>query len=276
MDIKHILEKIAEPLSGVSGVVGVVLGGSRARGTNRIDSDIDIGIYYDLSKLDLSKINSIATELDDYHRENIITPIGGWGEWVNAGGWLVIDGVHVDFILRDIKRVEQVICDSIDGKISAHYHWGHPHAYINVMYMGELAICKILVDINGQLQALKAKTIPYPSNIKKAVIEKFLPEAEFSLTIAENNAGNDDIYYVAGHIFRVISCINQVLFAVNEEYCINEKKAVKMIAGFSKVPCNYKERVDEIFSSLSHNPNECSIVCRKLRALVEEVRLITQ
>ncbi len=49
---------------------------------------------------------------------------------------------------------------------------------------------------------------------------------------AEDNVDKDDIYYVCGHCFRSISCLNQVLFALNEEYCINEKKAVKMIDGF--------------------------------------------
>lgn len=35
VEIEHILGKIIGPLSQVQGVIGVVLGGSRARGTNR-------------------------------------------------------------------------------------------------------------------------------------------------------------------------------------------------------------------------------------------------
>jgi hypothetical protein len=38
------------------------------------------------------------------------------------------------------------------------------------------------------------------------------------------NAGAEDKYYIAGHVFRIISCLNQVLFACNNAYCINEKK----------------------------------------------------
>jgi hypothetical protein len=37
---------IANKIQRVSGVTAVVLGGSRARGTARPDSDIDLGIYY--------------------------------------------------------------------------------------------------------------------------------------------------------------------------------------------------------------------------------------
>ena len=43
------------------------------------------------------------------------------------------------------------------------------------------------------------------------------------------NAGAEDKYYIAGHVFRIISCLNQVLFACNNAYCINEKKAIKLL-----------------------------------------------
>ncbi len=55
---------------------------------------------------------------------------------MNAGGWLTVQGYHVDFILRDIKRVSKVIDDCLNGKISSNYQTGHPHAYLNAMYMG--------------------------------------------------------------------------------------------------------------------------------------------
>lgn len=52
-------------------------------------------------------------------------------------------------------------------------------------------------------------------------------EAGFSLMFAENNIDKDDVSYVCGHCFRSISSLNQVLFAVNKEYCINEKRLLR-------------------------------------------------
>ena len=46
-------------------------------------------------------------------------------------------------ILRDIKRVEQIIKDTEQGIVTANYQTGHPHGYISAMYRGELAISKI-------------------------------------------------------------------------------------------------------------------------------------
>ncbi|MQJ17040.1 nucleotidyltransferase domain-containing protein, partial [Escherichia coli] len=55
---------------------GIVLGGSRARGTHTENSDIDIGIYYNSDSFDLTAINQIATELDDKNRNNLVVPPG--------------------------------------------------------------------------------------------------------------------------------------------------------------------------------------------------------
>lgn len=273
MTVEKILNMISKELKSVPGVVGVVLGGSRARGTNHPSSDIDIGIYYDESEgFKVSEVSRIATKIDDEHRENIVTSLGEWGPWVNAGGWLVIDGYHVDFIFRDIKRVSHVIDDCLNGKVYPNYQTGHPHAYLNVMYMGELAVSKILNDSKDIISNLKAKAAPYPRNLKNAIFEYFLFEASFSLMLGKSNIDKDDISYVCGHCFRSISCLNQVIFALNEEYCINEKKAVKMIEGFKIKPQDYKIKIDEIITLISSNIDNTIKAFDILQELVNETQ----
>ena len=196
------------------------------------------------------------------------------GPSVNAGGWLVIQGHHVDFILRDIKRVSKVIDDCLAGKVSAHYQTGHPHAYLNVMYMGEIALCKILLDPKGRISELKSRTRPYPQALKDAIVQYFMFEASFSLMHAEDNIDNDDIYYVCGHCFRSISCLNQVIFALNEEYCINEKKAVAMIDGFAIKPKDYKKRVNRIITLISSNKDNTREGIDMLKELIDETKML--
>ena len=55
------------------------------------------------------------------------------------------------------------------------------------------------------------------------LIRWYMFEASFSLMFAKSSIDKDDISYVCGHCFRSISSLNQVLFALNNEYCINEK-----------------------------------------------------
>jgi len=247
--IEQILEKVRYCLSKIANIEGIVLGGSRARGTHTEDSDIDIGIYYS-EPLDIKILNEIAADLDDENRENLIGPIGSWGNWVNTGGWLIIHGYHVDLIFRDINRVKEVIEQCEQGIITTHYHAGHPHAYISSMYRGELATSRLLYSKTDSFIELKNRAETYPPPMKKAMIDYFSFEAGFSLTLAKTYASKPDKYYVAGILFRMVSCMNQVLFALNEEYCLNEKKAITMIDKFKLKPDEYSKRVNFIFEHL--------------------------
>lgn len=272
--IDHVVHRITQILRTIPSIDAIVLGGSHARGSATPMSDIDIGIYYGAhTPLDLDAINASAQHLDDTHRHHLVTAPGGWGPWVNAGGWLIIDGCHVDFILRDTHRVQQVIADCENGRISAHYQPGHPHAYINAMYMGELAICRILWDANGAIQALKDRAMQYPIALRSALLDYFGFEAEFSMTLAEKYASTDDTYYVAAHIIRVISALNQVLCAYNAQYCINEKRAVAMIDTFASHPPHYQHQVNDILTAVSH---DTSRACAKLRELVVQVQALVR
>lgn len=268
-DIESVLQQASQQLQNVPGVVGVVLGGSRATGTHSETSDVDIGVYYDATALDLHALDAAATALDHDHRENLVAPPGGWGKWVNGGAWLVMAGLHVDLILRDIARVGQAIDDCLRGNITAHYQPGHPHAYLNAMYMGELAVAQILHDPTGSLRALQQKTRPYPSKMKEAILGFYGFEAGFSHLFATDNAERGDLYYVAAHVARAVSALNQVLFALNETYCLNEKKAVQRIDSFAAHPANYGRKVNTIFAALGGDPVGA---CRSLGELIEEVK----
>ena len=63
--IDNIIQSVTEKLSSLPYIEGIVLGGSRARGTHTEDSDIDFGIYYNSELFDITVINQLATELDD-------------------------------------------------------------------------------------------------------------------------------------------------------------------------------------------------------------------
>lgn len=272
--VELIIELVKEKLHSLSFVEGIVLGGSRARGTHTKDSDIDIGIYYNSELFDLDFLNLLVKELDDEHRSGIVVPPGSWGNWVNGGGWLVINGYHVDLILRDIKRVQQIIDETEKGIVTTNYQTGHPHGYLSVMYRGELAISKVLYSKDKKLIELKNQSETYPIALQKSLINFFIFEAEFSLMFAKANIDKKDKYYVAGHIFRTVSCLNQVLFAYNYIYCINEKKAIQLIETFAHKPTKYAVKVNSIFEVLGISLLEC---CNLTENLINEVkRIISQ
>ncbi len=267
-----ILDKIKNSLKRVQGIESVVLGGSRAKGSFSEKSDIDIGIYYsDSSKLDLESLSRIATELDDTHRSNIITKVGEWGPWINGGGWLNVDGIAVDFLLRDLDKVSSVINECLNSKITIDYQAGHPHGFVNTIYVAEVFYCKILLDENNNIAKLKDKITPYPQAIKRGIVEKFLWEAGFSCTIASKSVAKKDIVYASGCFYRAISCLTQVVYALNETYIMNEKGAIANVRAFKIKPKNFESRVEKIFCSLTAKPEDIEILIDQLSGIIKEV-----
>ena len=102
---------------------------------------------------------------------------------------------------------------------------------------------KILYAKNESLCELKKQAETYPNALQKSLVNFFMFEAGFSLMFVKANSGTDDKYYIAGHVFRIVSCLNQVLFACNNAYCINEKKAIKLLETFEHKPEKYTEKV---------------------------------
>lgn len=139
------------------------------------------------------------------------------------------------------------------------------------MYSGELAISKVLYNKDNSFLTLKRMAEIYPSKLKKSIIEFFLFEAEFSLMFIKANASSNDKYYIAGHVFRVISCLNQVIFACNNAYCINEKKAIKLIETFDSKPIDYAHKVNRVFEVLSYSISECYDITEELYKNVKQI-----
>lgn len=239
-DAVSIAQRIAESLASVQGVSAVVLGGSQARGTARPDSDIDIGIYYHPAQpLDIAGLQVLAIELDDQHRPGTVTEPGEWGPWVNGGAWLTVGGRRVDLLYRDIERVTSVIQDCRDGRITADYYLGHPHAFHNFMYLGEIATCVPLHDPGNIVSALKALVTPYPPRMKDAIIGRYLYEARFMLEVSRSPVRREDVFAASGFFFRVVAALVQVLYALNEEWFLNEKGALERIQEMEFRPARF-------------------------------------
>ncbi len=246
--IDSIPARVSARLAPVRGVRAVALGGSRARGWHNPHSDIDIGLYY-AAGLDIAALNDAATALDDAHRANLATGLGGWGAWVDGGAWLRIDGIAVDLIYRDIERVDRVIADVQRGEFQIAYHPGHPHSFVSSFYAAEIAVGVALHDLDGLIAARKAQLLPYPDALRRAATRRFLGEAQFSLALVEKAVHAGDPAYAAGVAFRIVACLAHALFALNREWLMNEKGAVRRAETFPYHPKDFAARVARIFAA---------------------------
>ncbi|MDP9794338.1 putative nucleotidyltransferase [Catenuloplanes nepalensis] len=231
MDDARLIE-IARRLATIGGVEAVVLGGSRARGTHRPDSDYDLGLYY-RDDLDVPALRRLAADVTGTDTE--VTPRGGWGPWVDGGGWLTVDGERVDWIYRDLARVERIRADCEAGRFEIGFQPGHPLGFYSHVYAGEVALCRPLAVTGATFDTLTAK--PYPPALGTALREG-LWEADFMIGIASNTP---DPVYRAGCMFRLVGVVCQALHGYAGRWLINEKGMVESAAALPGVPDGFAD-----------------------------------
>lgn len=249
------LFKIIESLSKVPGVKALALGGSQSRNEANENSDYDIGLYYEANTLDLSALEQSLKALDDNNRDNLLNPPGEWGPWINGGGWLIINSTPVDILLREINKVENVIKDCIEGKITIDYQCGHPFGFINTIYAAETHYCKPLwQDVSAPLDKLKSLLYSkgeYSPLMKEALVKKFLWEAWFSLACGRKAAFRGDVNYIMGSVFRTVSSWVQVIYALNNRYLMNEKGSLKCVSSLELKPLDMEARIKSAYALFS-------------------------
>jgi len=271
--VSEICERVVARLAAIKAIRAVALGGSRARGTAREDSDIDLALYYDRSTpFPIEQLNAAARELDDRHADGLVTPPGAWGPGVNGGGWLLIGGRHVDFLYRDLRRVREVVDRCIRGQIDAVYQLGHPIGFQNQIYAGETHFCRPLYDQAGELGALKKLVVSYPPSMRRALIDKHLFDAQFEIEIALGPAGRGDVAYVNQCLARATGSIVLVLHALNERFFLNEKNAFIESKHFALQPDTLHREVERILGSIGKSPRELTRSVAVMRAVAVDLR----
>jgi hypothetical protein len=262
-----LLDRLVRTLGGVIGVRAIVLGGSRARGEATAASDYDIGLYYEpAAPIDVGALGKAIATLPG-PTTSTVTAIGEWGPWINGGAWLTVEGARVDLLYRDMAKVRGAIATCHAGRIERAYQPGHPHGFISSIWMGEVALCRVLWDPDKVMTPLKRQCDPYPDALGEALIRTFFWEARFAVENAEHGRGRDDVNYVAGCIFRAISCLCQALFALNRVYLLNEKGAVRGVETLTRRPAGFADRVAQI-----HRGGVAGLPA--LRGLIDEVEAL--
>jgi hypothetical protein len=243
-----LLQRVVTALAEVESIAAIVLGGSRARGTAHATSDYDIGLHFSSARpLDTDRLLlAVKTFVDDPDAATV-TAVGAWGPWIVGGAWLSVEGRKVDLLYRNVESVSDVIDACRAGEISMHYQAGHPHGFCSAIWMGEIALCKVLHDPGGIIAALQARTVPYPAALGDALIRRFAWEILFAIENGELAASRDEQTHVAGCTYRALACTAQVLFALNGRYLITEKGALAEAATFPFTIPNLMGRTTQVW-----------------------------
>ena len=267
------LAHLVSALGAVPGIEAIALSGSRARGTSHESSDYDIGLYFsEACRLDTDRLQEAAKQLADDPDATTVTPVGEWGPWIVGGARLKVEGEKVDLRYRNIDAVRRTMDACRTGRITMDYQPGHPHGFCSAIWMGEIAYCEPLFDPRETLSELKALTLPYPRPLREALIRRFAGEVLFSIENAELAALREDQTHVAGCAYRALTCIAQVLFALNGQYLVNEKGALQQAAEFPLTIPDLMEQTAAIWRRIGNKAIDTAL--SNLRTLERELKAL--
>jgi hypothetical protein len=261
---------LALRLEGVSGVVGVMLGGSRARSAHVEASDFDVGVYY-RPPLNTAALGQLARAVAGAHAQ--VTEPGDWGPWVDGGAWLRINEVQVDWIYRDIDRVQDCWTRAQRGVFVFHAQTGHPLGVPDFAYAGEVALGMVLADATGELTALHAATQTYPRALSGALLGR-LWEADFLLAGLRKSMHRADSVWVAGCLFRVVMLCVHALHGRAGRWLVNEKGALASAAGLPITPSDFAARAGRILGHVGESSSELSTTLNAAAALIDDTRSV--
>ncbi|MFI8188056.1 nucleotidyltransferase domain-containing protein [Streptomyces sp. NPDC085946] len=232
-DDRAFLDATADRLAALPAVEAVTLGGSRARGTERPDSDWDLAVYY-RDGFDPGDLRAVGWEGE-------VCEIGAWGGGVfNGGAWLTIDGRRVDVHYRDLRVVEEVWAESERGRFRVEPLMFHLAGIPTYLLVAELAVNRVL---RGTLRQPTA----YPPALRASAPAHWHGTAAATLAYAKaGHAPNGALTQVAGAIAVAAAQSAHAVLAARGEWVTNEKGLVER-AGLS--------RVDALVAALTPDPD---------------------
>jgi hypothetical protein len=192
-----------------------VLGGSRADGTHRPDSDWDLGLFYRASdqRFEPGTVRALG-------HPGYVSRLGEWGPIVHGGAWLTIDGMAVDVLFRDLDRVEAWIADAEEGRYAVLTQNGYVVGAPTYLPVGELTTC---VPVAGA-------SLPrpgFPDALAAAAPARWAGRASVSLMFAGTHARAGDAACCAGMLVDATLCAAHARLCARREWARNEKRLVE-------------------------------------------------
>jgi predicted nucleotidyltransferase len=230
---------VADRLAELPAVRAVTLGGSRAEGTHRPDSDWDFSVYY-------------RGPFDPRHLRDIgwpgeVSEVGGWSPGVfNGGAWLEVDNRRTDVHYRDLDVIDRELAAARDGRFSIEPLLFHLAGIPSYLVLAELSVKRVL---HGQLP-----TPEYPPALRRRGREAWWGRADLTFGYARQYpARHGRLTQCVGLVAQAASQAAHAVLAARGEWVTNEKTLLaraglgqvdELIAGAGRDPAALLDMVD--------------------------------
>jgi predicted nucleotidyltransferase len=224
----------------------VNLGGSRARGDFRPDSDWDFAVYY-RGEIDPRPFEELGWT------GRVFRPFE-WGQVMYGGAVFDLDGRHFDIHFRNLDVVEHWTREADEGRFEVHILAFHLAGIPTYMLPGELAGSR---DLWGELPRPG-----YPDALRESAPPVWLARANHELEYARYWVASANPISCAGALARVVLQGAHARLAHRGIWALNEKRMVQ----WANLTNLYGR-----FASLGSSEEDLSAVLRDVQASVDAI-----
>ncbi|WP_204249308.1 nucleotidyltransferase domain-containing protein [Frondihabitans sp. PAMC 28766] len=237
------LDVVADALVALPGARAVALGGSRAQGTNRPDSDWDVAVYY-RGGFDPQGVRDLGWP-------GQLSEIGGWGRVFNGGGKLSVDGQVIDVHYRDLDLVDAIHDNAVRGEFTIEPLLFHQAGLPSYILLAELGIDTTL---RGQLPEWG-----YPPALRASAPPIWWGNAVNTLEYADAHARHGRVAQCAGLLSEAACHAAHAILAHRGEWVTNEKQLLTA-AGL--------RGIDRIIGRIGTEPSTLVVAATESRELL--------
>lgn len=205
------LDEIVAACRRVPNAEAVALGGSRATGDFRPDSDWDFAVYY-RGEIDVSVFEDLGWP------GRVYRPFD-WGRVMYGGAVFDVDGRHLDIHYRNLDFVEHWTREAERGHFEVHILGFHLAGIPTYMLTGELATNRTLW---GDLPRPA-----FPGALRRTAPQRWMERATNEVGYARYWATTANPISCAGALARVVLQCAHARLAHRGIWALNEKRMVQ-------------------------------------------------
>jgi hypothetical protein len=241
------LDHVADRLAVLPGVEAVNLGGSRAQGTHRPDSDWDFAVYY--------RDHFDPQDLRDVGWPGEVFEIGGWSDGVfNGGAWLTVDGRRVDVHYRDLSVIDRELAGAREGQFRIEPLLFHLAGIPSYLVLAELHISQLL---RGDLPRPD-----YPAALRERAPLVWWRRAELTFGYAlAGHAPRGRLTECAGLVAQAAAQSAHAVLAARGKWVTNEKALLTRAD---------LRQVDQLMTGVAADPEALSAFVDRSRGLCRD------
>ncbi|WPC37776.1 DUF4037 domain-containing protein [Brachyspira hyodysenteriae] len=265
-DVSYIIDDYIKIMTKNNNIDSIVLSGSRSSLINDDMSDYDIYVYskgLTKNKEDIESRKEFALKYASY------SEIGN--DYFEYGDEMILkeSGICLDFMYRDLSWIE--------GELE--YVWRGCNSKIGytTAFLYNIKNSNILYDKEGKFKKFQDElNLEYPEKLKNNIIEKNFNVMYGKKTASfyeqlEKAVKRGDIVSINHRITAILSSYFDILFALNKELHVGEKKLVQYVLKLcSKIPDNFEKDIKNVIFYEQNDKN----ILEKVKILIENIEKI--